>query len=282
VRSFFLVVKGPELLNKYVGESERQIREVFKKAKERAEEGVPVIVFFDEMDALFRMRGSGISSDMESTIVPQFLSEIDGVERLRNVIVIGASNRQDLIDPAILRPGRLDVKIRIDRPNERAAHEIFGKYLKGNLPIHADELKTDSGDADAVIRRFIDQVTEEMYSQKDENRFLEVTYANGERELLYFRDFASGALIDGVVARAKKYAIKRLIATGERGLKSEDLLRAVRDEFREHEDLPNTTHPDDWAKIAGRTSEKIIHVRTMTGRATESRKIETITPGHYL
>ncbi len=282
VRSFFLVVKGPELLNKYVGESERQIREVFKKAKERAEEGVPVIVFFDEMDALFRMRGSGISSDMESTIVPQFLSEIDGVERLRNVIVIGASNRPDLIDPAILRPGRLDVKVRIDRPDERSAHLIFAKYLTTDLPVHAEELKQHGGDAGAVVRRFIEMVTEEMYSQKEENQFLEVTYANGERELLYFRDFASGALIDGIVARAKKYAIKRLIATGEKGVKSEDLVHAVRDEFREHEDLPNTTNPDDWAKIAGRKSEKIVHVRTMSGRAATERKIENITPGHYL
>jgi len=283
VRSFFLVVKGPELLNKYVGESERQIREVFKKAKGRAEEGMPVIVFFDEMDALFRMRGSGISSDMESTIVPQFLSEIDGVERLRNVIVIGASNRPDLIDPAILRPGRLDVKVRIDRPDERSAQLIFAKYLTTDLPVHAEELKQHGGDAGAVVHRFIEMVTEEMYSQKEENQFLEVTYASGDRELLYFRDFASGALIDGIVARAKKYAIKRLIATGERGVKGEDLVHAVRDEFREHEDLPNTTNPDDWAKIAGRKSEKIIHVRTMSGRAaTDSRKIETITPGHYL
>jgi proteasome-associated ATPase len=283
VRSFFLVVKGPELLNKYVGESERQIREVFKKAKERAEEGMPVIVFFDEMDALFRMRGSGISSDIESTIVPQFLSEIDGVERLRNVIVIGASNRPDLIDPAILRPGRLDVKVRIDRPDERSAQLIFAKYLTAQLPVHADELKEHGGDAGAVVRHFIDMVTREMYSQKEENQFLEVTYASGDRELLYFRDFASGALIDGIVARAKKYAIKRLIATGERGVKGEDLVQAVRDEFREHEDLPNTTNPDDWAKIAGRKSEKIIHVRTMSGRAaTDSRKIETISPGHYL
>jgi len=283
VRSFFLVVKGPELLNKYVGESERQIREVFKKAKERAEEGVPVIVFFDEMDALFRMRGSGISSDIESTIVPQFLSEIDGVERLRNVIVIGASNRPDLIDPAILRPGRLDVKVRIDRPDERSAQLIFAKYLTTDLPVHAEELKQHGGDAGAVVHRFIEMVTQEMYSQKEENQFLEVTYASGDRELLYFRDFASGALIDGIVARAKKYAIKRLIATGERGVKSEDLVHAVRDEFREHEDLPNTTNPDDWAKIAGRKSEKIIHVRTMSGRAaTDSRKIETISPGHYL
>jgi proteasome-associated ATPase len=283
VRSFFLVVKGPELLNKYVGESERQIREVFKKAKERAEEGVPVIVFFDEMDALFRMRGSGISSDIESTIVPQFLSEIDGVERLRNVIVIGASNRPDLIDPAILRPGRLDVKVRIDRPDERSAKLIFAKYLTAQLPVHADELNQHGGDAGAVVHRFIEMVTQEMYSQKEENQFLEVTYTSGDRELLYFRDFASGALIDGIVARAKKYAIKRLIATGERGVKGEDLVQAVRDEFREHEDLPNTTNPDDWAKIAGRKSEKIIHVRTMSGRAaTDSRKIETISPGHYL
>jgi proteasome-associated ATPase len=219
---------------------------------------------------------------MESTIVPQFLSEIDGVERLRNVIVIGASNRPDLIDPAILRPGRLDIKIRIDRPNERAAREIFTKYLTADVPVHAEELKLDRGDAQAVLRRFTDLVVEEMYSQKDENRFLEVTYANGEKELLYFRDFASGALIDGIVARAKKYAIKRLIATGERGLKADDIVRAVRDEYREHEDLPNTTNPDDWAKIAGRKSEKIIHVRTMSGRATDSRKIETISPGHYL
>ena len=282
IRSYFLVVKGPELLNKYVGESERQIREVFQKAKERADTGTPVIVFFDEMDALFRMRGSGVSSDMESTIVPQFLSEIDGVERLRNVIVIGASNRQDLIDPAILRPGRLDVKIRINRPNERAAREIFAKYLTEKLPIHDAELKQDQGNAQAVVRRFIDLVVDEMYSQKDENQFLEVTYANGEKELLYFRDFASGALMEGIVARAKKYAIKRLIATGEKGLKAEDIIRAVRDEFKEHEDLPNTTNPDDWAKIAGRKNDRIVHVRTIGTQTAESRRIETISPGHYL
>lgn len=282
IRSFFLHVKGPELLNKYVGESERQIREVFKKAKEKAEEGMPVIVFFDEMDALFRTRGTGISSDIESTIVPQFLSEIDGVERLRNVIVIGASNRQDLIDPAILRPGRLDVKIRIDRPDKRAAHDIFSKYLTPELPFHEEELAQDQGDRQKVVERLTSLTVERMYSTTEENKFLEVTYANGEKEMFYFKDFSSGALIEGIVARAKKYAIKRAIATGEKGIKSEDLTRAIRDEFREHEDLPNTTNPDDWAKIAGRKGEKIIHARTMGGKATDSRKIENISTGHYL
>jgi len=282
VRSFFLHVKGPELLNKYVGESERQIREVFKKAKEKAEEGMPVIVFFDEMDALFRTRGTGISSDIESTIVPQFLSEIDGVERLRNVIVIGASNRQDLIDPAVLRPGRLDVKIRIDRPNQKAAKEIFSKYITTDLPYHSEEQNRDKGNQRKLVERLIHLAVERMYSQSEENRFLEVTYANGEKEVLYYKDFVSGALIEGVVARAKKYAIKRTIASGEKGIKGDDLLKALHDEFKEHEDLPNTTNPDDWAKIAGRKSEKIIHVRTIGGKAADSRRIETVTTGHYL
>jgi len=281
VKSFFLHVKGPELLNKYVGESERQIREVFKKAKEKARDGMPVIVFFDEMDSLFRTRGTGISSDIESTIVPQFLSEIDGVERLRNVIVIGASNRQDLIDPAVLRPGRLDVKIRVDRPDRRAAKEIFGKYLSPDLPYHVPD-SGRHGTTEVLISHLVDQVVDHMYGASDENKFLEVTYANGEKETLYFKDFASGALIEGIVSRAKKYAIKRALATGERGLRLEDLLQGVRDEFREHEDLPNTTNPDDWAKIAGRKTEKIAHVRTISGRATEARAIETVNTGHYL
>ena len=282
VRSFFLHVKGPELLNKYVGESERQIREVFKKAKEKAEEGMPVIVFFDEMDALFRTRGTGVSSDIESTIVPQFLSEIDGVERLRNVIVIGASNRQDLIDPAVLRAGRLDVKIRIDRPDKTAAKEILSKYIKVDLPYHPEDLSRDGGDPKRVVARFIDHAAERMYSQSEENKFLEVTYANGEKEIFYYKDFVSGALIEGVVGRAKKYAIKRAIASGEKGIKAEDLSKAVHDEFKEHDDLPNTTNPDDWAKIAGRKQEKIIHVRTIGGKSGESRSIETVTTGHYL
>jgi len=282
VRSFFLHVKGPELLNKYVGESERQVREVFQKAKEKAGEGTPVIVFFDEMDALFRTRGTGISSDIESTIVPQFLSEIDGVERLRNVIVIGASNRQDLIDPAILRPGRLDVKIRIDRPDQRSAKAIFLKYLLTDLPYDAEELARDGGQVSAMVERLTEQTVEQMYSQSEENKFLEVTYANGEKEMLYFKDFVSGALIEGVVARAKKYAIKRMISTGQKGIRGEDLYRAMRDEFREHEDLPNTTQPDDWAKIAGKKGEKIVHVRTMGAKATDPRRIETISTGHYL
>ncbi len=282
MRSYFLHVKGPELLNKYVGESERQVREVFKKAKERAKDGHPVIVFFDEMDALFRARGTGISSDIESTIVPQFLSEIDGVERLCNVIVIGASNRQDLIDPAVLRAGRLDVKVKVGRPDAVAARDIFSKYVSTDLPFATDELERHGGDRQALVERLMTLTVETMYAATEENKFIEVTYANGEKEVLYFKDFASGALIEGIVSRAKKFAVKRVIAQEDCGLRSEDLVSAIREEFKEHEDLPNTTNPDDWAKVAGKKGEKIIHIRTISGGPAESRQIETITTGHYL
>jgi len=281
VRSYFLHVKGPELLNKYVGESERQIREVFAKAKEKASHGNPVIVFFDEMDALFRTRGTGISSDVESTIVPQFLAEIDGVESLRDVIVIGASNRQDLIDPAVLRPGRLDIKIKIPRPDKQNAKDILAKYLSSDLPLAESELASLQQDRNAYCRHLIETTVESMYARTEENQFLEVTYANGEKETIYFKDFASGALIEGIVSRAKKLSIKRTIAGGEKGLKEEDFLKAIREEFQEQEDLPNTTHPDDWAKIAGKKGEKIVHVRTLNDEGSESREIETMSVGHY-
>lgn len=281
VRSYFLHIKGPELLNKYVGESERQIREVFAKARDKAATGNPVIVFFDEMDALFRTRGSGISSDMESTIVPQFLAEIDGVERLQNVIVIGASNRQDLIDPAVLRPGRLDVKVKIPRPDQKSAKDIFAKYLTSDLPLAKEEIDRDHGDRSLVVERLIAYTVDSMYALSEENRYLEVTYANGEKETLYFKDFSSGALIEGVVSRAKKSAVKRAIATGEKGMKEEDFLRAIREEFKAHEDLPNTTNPDDWARISGKKGEKIVHVRTLVLGPEESREIETVSAGHY-
>jgi proteasome-associated ATPase len=282
LRSYFLHVKGPELLNKYVGESERQVREVFKKAKERADDGHPVIVFFDEMDALFRTRGTGISSDIESTIVPQFLSEIDGVERLTNVIVIGASNRQDLIDPAVLRAGRLDVKVKVGRPDATAARDIFSKYVSTDLPFAEDDLKRHGGDARALVDSLMNMTVDAMYATTDENKFIEVTYANGEKEVLYFKDFASGALIEGIVSRAKKFAVKRAIAQEGTGLRAEDLIRAIREEFKEHEDLPNTTNPDDWAKVAGKKGEKIVHLRTISGGPAEARQIETVNTGHYL
>ncbi len=281
-RSYFLNIKGPELLNKYVGETERQIRLIFERAKEKSDEGVPVIVFFDEMDSLFRTRGTGISSDVESTIVPQLLSELDGVEGLKNVIVIGASNREDLIDPAILRPGRLDVKIKIERPGAVAAKQIFKIYLAPDLPYDGDELAHHGGDIDVMLDRIIDTVVEKMYSTEDENRFLEVTYANGDREILYFKDFASGAMIENIVRRAKKDAIKREIAGEGEGLRSEDVLEAIVQEFREHEDLPNTTNPDDWAKISGKKGERIAYVRTLIEGDRDSRSIEAVTPGQYL
>ncbi len=281
-RSYFLNIKGPELLNKWVGETERQIRLIFQRAKEKSDEGVPVIVFFDEMDSLFRTRGSGISSDVESTIVPQLLSELDGVESLKNVIVIGASNREDLIDPAILRPGRLDVKIKINRPDPAAARQIFGIYLTEDVPLDESELAEHGGDKQALIHKMIDVTVDTMYAETDENRFLEVTYANGDRELLFFKDFASGAMIENIVRRAKKDAIKREIAGGSRGVRTEDLLHAIKQEFREHEDLPNTTNPDDWAKISGKKGERIVYVRTLVEGDSESRMIERVSTGQYL
>jgi len=284
-RSYFLNIKGPELLNKYVGETERQIRLIFQRAREKSEEGSPVIVFFDEMDSLFRTRGTGISSDMESTIVPQLLAEIDGVESLRNVIVIGASNREDLIDPAILRPGRLDVKIKIERPDEQSARQIFARYLTPTLPIAEEEIKAAGGDPEDAVLRMIARAVDYMYATDDGNKFLEVTYQNGEKELLYFKDFSSGAMIENIVRRAKKLSIKRTIAGGDRGINTDDLLASVRQEFREHEDLPNTTNPDDWAKISGKKGERIVYVRTIVNEGSHDkggRQIERVTTGQYL
>jgi proteasome-associated ATPase len=285
-KSYFLNVKGPELLNKYVGETEHKLREVFKNAREKAAEDVPVVIFFDEMDSLFRMRGSGISSDMEATVVAQFLSEIDGVEALSNVIVVGASNRQDLIDPAVLRPGRLDLKIKVQRPDRAGAREIFLKYLKSDLPLHESVVRKYGPDPEAVVKGMIDEVIEGMYAETEENKFLEVTYAKGEREIFYFRDFSSGAMIKNIVDRAKKKAVKRLIdkGAGEAGIDIPDLDAAVREEFKENEDLPNTTNPDDWARISGRKGERIINVRTLiSGISRQERTIETVGgAGQYL
>ena len=285
-KSFFLNIKGPELLNKYVGETERHIRLVFQRAREKASEGMPVIVFFDEMDSIFRTRGSGVSSDVENTIVPQLLSEIDGVEGLENVIVIGASNREDMIDPAILRPGRLDVKIKIERPDAEAARDIFSKYVVTGLPLHPDDLAEHGGSAAATVDAMIQRVVERMYTETEENRFLEVTYANGDKEVLYFKDFNSGAMIQNIVDRAKKMAIKEFLETGQKGLRVAHLLAACVDEFSENEDLPNTTNPDDWARISGKKGERIVYIRTLVSgkHGTEAgRSIDTVAnTGQYL
>jgi len=284
-KSFFLNIKGPELLNKFVGETERHIRVIFQRAREKASEGTPVIVFFDEMDSIFRTRGSGVSSDVETTIVPQLLSEIDGVEGLENVIVIGASNREDMIDPAILRPGRLDVKIKIERPDAESAEDIFSKYLTEALPINEDDLAEFDGDRAACIAGMIQRVVERMYGETEDNRFLEVTYANGDKEVLYFKDFNSGAMIQNIVDRSKKYAIKSVLDTGAPGLRVQHLLDSIVDEFAENEDLPNTTNPDDWARISGKKGERIVYIRTLvTGKsAGSSRAIDTESnTGQYL
>ncbi|MFG2880826.1 proteasome ATPase [Streptomyces sp. NPDC048297] len=285
-KSFFLNIKGPELLNKYVGETERQIRLVFQRAREKASEGTPVIVFFDEMESLFRTRGSGVSSDVENTIVPQLLAEIDGVEGLQNVVVIGASNREDMIDPAILRPGRLDVKIKIERPDAEAAKDIFGKYLTERLPLHADDLGEHGGSKETTVQSMIQAAVEHMYAESEENRFLEVTYANGDKEVLYFKDFNSGAMIENIVGRAKKMAIKDFLDKSQKGLRVSHLLQACVDEFKENEDLPNTTNPDDWARISGKKGERIVYIRTLiTGKqgADTGRSIDTVAnTGQYL
>ncbi|MFA1547184.1 proteasome ATPase [Actinomadura chokoriensis] len=285
-KSFFLNIKGPELLNKYVGETERHIRLVFQRAREKASAGTPVIVFFDEMDSIFRTRGSGVSSDVENTIVPQLLSEIDGVEGLENVIVIGASNREDMIDPAILRPGRLDVKIKIERPDAEAARDIFSKYILDGLPLHPDDLKEHGGSEEATVDAMIQRTVERMYTESEENRFLEVTYANGDKEVLYFKDFNSGAMIQNIVDRAKKMAIKQFLDTGQKGMRVNHLLAACVDEFSENEDLPNTTNPDDWARISGKKGERIVYIRTLvsgTKGAEAGRSIDTVAnTGQYL
>ncbi|WP_067826143.1 proteasome ATPase [Actinomadura kijaniata] len=285
-KSFFLNIKGPELLNKYVGETERHIRLVFQRAREKASAGTPVIVFFDEMDSIFRTRGSGVSSDVENTIVPQLLSEIDGVEGLENVIVIGASNREDMIDPAILRPGRLDVKIKIERPDAEAAKDIFSKYLLEGLPLHPEDVSEHGDNTKATIEAMIQRVVERMYTETEENRFLEVTYANGDKEVLYFKDFNSGAMIQNIVDRAKKMAIKQFLETGQKGLRVQHLLAACVDEFSENEDLPNTTNPDDWARISGKKGERIVYIRTLvsgTKGAEAGRSIDTVAnTGQYL
>ncbi len=284
-KSYFLNIKGPELLNKFVGETERHIRLIFQRAREKASEGTPVIVFFDEMDSIFRTRGTGVSSDVETTVVPQLLSEIDGVEGLENVIVIGASNREDMIDPAILRPGRLDVKIKIERPDAEAAQDIFSKYLVETLPVHDDDIAEFDGDRGACIKAMIEKVVDRMYAEIDDNRFLEVTYANGDKEVMYFKDFNSGAMIQNVVDRAKKNAIKSVLETGQHGLRIQHLLDSIVDEFAENEDLPNTTNPDDWARISGKKGERIVYIRTLvTGKSSSaSRAIDTESNlGQYL
>jgi proteasome-associated ATPase len=284
-KSYFLNIKGPELLNKFVGETERHIRLIFQRAREKASEGTPVIVFFDEMDSIFRTRGTGVSSDVETTIVPQLLSEIDGVEGLENVIVIGASNREDMIDPAILRPGRLDVKIKIERPDAEAAQDIFSKYLTVNLPVNVDDLAEFGGDRALCIKAMIEKVVDRMYAEIDDNRFLEVTYANGDKEVMYFKDFNSGAMIQNVVDRAKKYAIKSVLESGQHGLRIQHLLDSIVDEFSENEDLPNTTNPDDWARISGKKGERIVYIRTLVSGKTSStsRTIDTESNlGQYL
>jgi proteasome-associated ATPase len=236
------------------------------------------------MDSIFRIRGSGVSSDVETTIVPQLLSEIDGVQGLDNVIVIGASNREDMIDPAIMRPGRLDVKIKIVRPDAEAAKDIFAKHLAPDLPIHLDDLAAHGGDRHAAIANMIRRAVEFLYAENEINKFLEVTYQSGEKEIIYFHNFSSGAVIRNIVDRAKRSTIKRYLETGNLGLRVQDMLNAAEEEIKVIEDLTGTTNPDDWARIAGSKGEQITFIRTLTQRGTrfEGRSLEIIRSNYLM
>ncbi|OKL54862.1 proteasome ATPase [Bowdeniella nasicola] len=258
-KAYFLNIKGPELLDKYVGETERHIRTIFARAREKATSGMPVVVFFDEMESLFRTRGSGVSSDVETTIVPQLLAEIDGVEQLANVIVIGASNREDMIDPAILRPGRLDVKIRINRPDREGTIDIFHKYLTDKLPYHEDEIARYGG-VGGVIEHLITHAVTAIFATDDSDRMFIVTFADGSQHTLYFSDFVSGALVANIVDRVKTVAVKDYLALGERGIRTAHMTQAIAQERREHENLRATTDPEEWARVLGRAGARVVDV----------------------
>lgn len=241
---YFLNIKGPELLDKYVGETERQIRDIFSAAREKAQAGNPVVVFFDEMESLFRTRGTGRSSDVETTIVPQLLAEIDGVESLDNVIVIGATNREDMIDPAVLRPGRLDVKIRINRPDREGAREIFALYLTEGLPINDEEVNR-AGSKQVAIETMIETVVEALFSAEPKNRYIRVDLKNGVSRWLTRGDFLSGAVVRNIVDHAKKQAIKSFLAGGAKGITTQHLLEAARVEFEDQVEVPQISEIED-------------------------------------
>nr|WP_300338338.1 proteasome ATPase [Actinomyces sp.] len=256
----FLNIKGPELLSKFVGETERQIRAIFEQARKVAAEDRPVVIFFDEMEALFRTRGTGVSSDVETMIVPQVLAEIDGVESLRNVVIIGASNREDMIDPAILRPGRLDVKIRVDRPDRAGALEVLAKHLRAELPLDPGELAAHGGDREVTAAAMRQAVVDAVYARTPANAVLAVTFASGRRETLYLGDLVSGAVLAAAVARAKTAAIKDELAGGAGGLSTPRLLAAVEAEASQNEEISAATSPEGWARVLAHRGETILGV----------------------
>ena len=259
-KSYFLNIKGPELLNKFVGETERQIRQIFEQARRVASSGKPVIVFFDEMEAIFRTRGTGVSSDMESTVVPQLLAELDGVESVGNVIVIGASNREELIDPAVLRPGRLDVKIRVERPDASAAEDILSKYLTSAIPMN-EQLVAEHGSADAAAAHLRGRVISQVFATDASRRYVTLHFADGSSKDLFWSDFVSGAMLANIVDRAKTSAIKNALrGTTTGGLTVQHVEDAVAAEAHDNEDLPDTTNPAEWARIYGHTNKRVVDI----------------------
>ena len=268
----FLNIKGPELLSKFVGETERQIRAIFDQARKAAAEDRPVVIFFDEMEALFRTRGTGVSSDVETMIVPQVLAEIDGVESLRNVVIIGASNREDMIDPAILRPGRLDVKIRINRPDAAAAEEILARHLTADLPLDPAELTAHGGDREATAASLRRVVIEALYARNDATAVLEITEAHAvsgtSTRVLHLADLTSGAMLAAIVSRAKTASIKDELAGGAGGLNAARLRSAVTTEAWQNEEITGATTPEGWARLIGTRTSQIRNVRRLGKEST--------------
>ena len=261
LKECFMHVKGPEILNMWLGESERIVREIFARAREKRKEGFLPVVFIDEAESVLGTRRAIRSHNIANTVVPMFCSEMDGIESLQDVILILASNRPDLIDPAILRPGRIDRKIKVKRPDKAAALDIFGIYMTTELPVHPEALDAHQGDAAAAVRAMLERANEELFAHREDTAFLEVTLRSGRRDILHRGDLASGAIIASIVQRAKESAIKRAIATGvEGGISAEDLTEAVVTEYGENEIFPPTDNAEDWLKLLDYDPENVAKV----------------------
>ena len=261
----FLHIKGPEILNMWLGESERKVREIFQIAREKRDEGFFPFIFIDEAESILGTRRSLRSHNISNTVVPMFCAEMDGIESLKDVVIILATNRPDLIDPAILRPGRIDRKIKVNRPTEEAVKDIFRIYLSPNLPFSPNLLKEDqktNGSVQAVIDETIDNITSQIFARTDSNRFLEVSLRSGRKDILYRGDLCSGAIIASIVQRAKESAIKRAIETDSRelGIEAVDLENAINSEYGENDIFPATDSVEDWLRLVDYEPENVVKV----------------------
>ena len=273
VQEYFIHIKGPEILNMWLGETERMVREIFSQARQKRKEGFLPFIFIDEAESILGTRRSTGSHNLANTVVPMFCTEMDGIESLQDVVIILASNRHDLIDPAILRPGRIDRKIKINRPDQESASDIFGLYLTEDLPLDPEAV-TAHGSAPAARQALIETATKALFARTEDTKFLEVALRSGRTESLHFGDLASGALIDNIVQRAKESAIKRAIADNtieQAGVSEEDLLEAVRSEYRENEVFPPTDSVEDWLKLLDYDPENVVRVQPKSAQTEKAR-----------